>query len=591
MRGLESTVGRANRGSLLAIALLVGLALAAEPAAGALVISPSNGTPDASPETQVSFLGIPASEIASVSVVGAQSGPHGGRLVRYASGAGASFIPAHSFIQGEHVTISAVVGSGEHDGQVRSAFTVARLASYSPSPLAAGGPAKPGAVQSFVSQPTLAPPSLQITTASPAASPGDIFLTTTHGQSGAMIIDDGGRLVWFHPVPKGEQAMDLQVERYEGKPVLVWWEGHIANIGVGFGTDEIVGTDYKPIARVTGGNGYRADLHEIQITPRGSAYITAYSLVRADLSSAGGSREGTLVDAILQEVDIKTGLVMFEWHAYGHVALNDSYSRPVSATQPWDYFHINSISLDPWGDGNFLISARNTWAGYEIDHNGGGVLWRLGGRHPTFKMGSGTGTAWQHDIHWQPDHTLTSFDDGAAPKEHSQSRVVRTRIDWTHLTVHLEGRDVHTPGLLSGSQGNNQVLPNGDSLVGWGELPYFTEFSPSGEVLFEGHMAYPGQSYRAYRFTWSATPASTPVAKVRRSGGEVTVYASWNGATDVSAWRVLGGTGPTALTSLSNVARSGFETAFTLSDPRPYYAVQALDDSGRVLATSPVVRP
>jgi hypothetical protein len=170
--------------------------------------------------------------------------------------------------------------------------------------------------------------------------------------------------------------MDLQLERYEDKLVLVWWEGHIASIGVGFGTDEIVASDYRPIGRVTGGNSYRADLHDIQITPQGSAYITAYSLIRANLSSAGGSRDGTLVDAILQEIDVKTGLVMFEWHAYGHVALNDSYSKPASAAQPWDYFHINSISLDPWGDGNLLISARNTWAGYEIDHHSGTVLGR-----------------------------------------------------------------------------------------------------------------------------------------------------------------------------------------------------------------------
>ena len=83
---------------------------------------------------------------------------------------------------------------------------------------------------------------------------------------------------------------------------------------------------------------------------------------------------------------------MFEWHAYGHVALDDSYNEgPISPSIPWDFFHVNSISLDPSGDGDFLISSRNTWAGYEIDGHTGQILWRLGGKHPSFHMGPGTG--------------------------------------------------------------------------------------------------------------------------------------------------------------------------------------------------------
>ena len=208
-----------------------------------------------------------------------------------------------------------------------------------------------------------------------------------------MIIDGAGRLVWFQPAAKGDAVTDLQVESYEGKPVLVFWQGHI-DLGVGFGTDEIYDSSYRPIASVAAGNGYYADLHELQITPQGSAYMTAYSLVRADLSSVGGSRDGALQDAVVQQVDIKTGLVMFEWHAYGHVALDDSYANsPRDPNRPWDFFHLNSISPDPWGDGNFLISSRNTWAAYEINHHSGSILWRIGGKKSSFRMGAGTGTA------------------------------------------------------------------------------------------------------------------------------------------------------------------------------------------------------
>jgi hypothetical protein len=387
-------------------------------------------------------------------------------------------------------------------------------------------------------------------------------------------------------VPHGDAAADLQVELYHGRPVLVWWEGSISALGVGFGTDEIVGNDYRPIAKVSGGNGYRADLHDIQLAPDGSAYITAYSFVREDLASAGGPRDGALIDAIVQRIDVKTGLVMFEWHALGHVALSDSYSRPSSSSRPWDFFHVNSISLNPWGGEDFLVSARNTWAGYEVSGHTGAVLWRLGGRHSTFHMGAGTGTAWQHDMRWRPDHTITIFDDGAVPMMHSQSRAVREQIDWPQRTVRLRERYVHIPALSAGSQGSDELMPDGKTFVGWGEQPYFSEMGPSGETLFDAHLAYPSQSYRAYRFAWQATPAVPPTASARTGGGRTVVYASWNGATNVSSWRVLTGSSGNDLTPQVTVARRGFETAIGVNGNFRYYAVQALDASGRVLSTS-----
>jgi Arylsulfotransferase (ASST) len=581
----------------LALAATAALMTAAHAqAAPALAISPLNGTPDASPSTQISFLGVPAKEITHVSVVGSHSGSHSGRLESYVSSPGASFVPTRPFSQGEYVTASALVGPPGHASRVRTSFTVARLSSYRPPAGSPPAPAPRDTFQSFVSQPSLHPPQVSVTVAaSSGTAPGDVFITPTHGlgQSGPMIINGQGALVWYHPVPNGQVATDLQVQSYKGKPVLVWWQGKIPRtLGVGFGADEIYSTSYTPVGHVSGGNGYQADLHEMQITPQGSAFITAYSLVDADLSAAGGQRDGVLQDAILQKIDVPTGLVMFEWHAYGHVALQDSYSHPPHTPGlPWDYFHINSVSLDSWGDGNFIVSSRNTWAGYEISHLSGAVLWRLGGKHPSFKMGSGTGTAYQHDIRWQPDHTLTIFDDGATPKAHSESRVIRERIDWKDRSVHLVDRYVHTPALLAGSQGNDQVLPNGNSFVGWGEEPYFTEFSPSGHILFDGHIPSPGQSYRAYRFPWSATPAAPPSLAVRAaSTGGVTAYASWNGATEVSSWRVLGGASATALAPLASAPSSGFETAIPLASSAPYFAVQALGGEGQLLGTSAAVK-
>jgi hypothetical protein len=383
---------------------------------------------------------------------------------------------------------------------------------------------------------------------------------------------------------------NLQVQSYRGKPVLTLWEGHIGP-SVGFGTNTVYDTNYRAIASVRAGNGYYADLHELQITPQGSAFLTAFSLVQADLSSVGGSHHGALQDAIVQEVDVKTGLVMFEWHAYGHVAFYESYTHPWgSADRLWDFFHINSISLDPWGDGDFIVSARNTWAAYEVDHHSGSVLWRIGGKHPSFKMGSGTGMAWQHDARWQPDHTLTIFDNGAAPKAHSQSRVLRERIDWKHRMVKLVARYVRTPQLLSGSQGNAQALPNGGAFVGWGEDPYFSEFNSAGQIVFDGRLPSPIQIYRSFRFPWSATPTAPPAIALRQQAdGRTVVYASWNGATGVSSWRVLAGATPTMLSPIASAPWGGFETAIAVQSANSVFAVQALGPAGDVLAISHAV--
>jgi hypothetical protein len=582
------------RSSVACAATLLGvIAVLAAAAAGAsaLTLSPLNGMRDASPSTQISFLGVPAGEIADVSVVGSRSGAHSGRLRSYASATGASFLPTHAFSEGERVSVSALVGRKGHGTRVGTAFTVAQLVHPAVKSPGSPPPAKAGANQSFVSAPQLQPPSVKVTRASPATASGDIFLTADsgRGQAGAMIIDGSGRLVWFQPAPKGEQVTNLQVERYENRPVLVYWQG-LVEFGVGFGTDEMYGSDYRRIGAIGAGNGYLADLHELQITPQGSAFLTAYSLVRADLSSVGGPRDGQLQDSIVQEVDVKTGLVMFEWHAYGHVLLQDSYLK-VTSSVPWDFFHVNSISLDPSGDGNFLISSRNTWAAYEIDHHAGAILWRIGGKHPSLRMGSGTGTAWQHDARWQPDHTLTIFDNGAVPKAHSQSRAIHERIDFAHRKVTLLSRYLHSPSLLSGSQGDDQVLPNGDSFVGWGELPYFSEFSPSGQLLFDAHLPRPAQIYRAFRFPWNGTPTTPPSIAVKAaSSTAVTVYASWNGATNVASWRVLGGASPATLTPLVTVPVSGFETAIAVSTGAPDFVVQALGAAGELLGTSHVTQ-
>ena len=193
------------------------------------------------------------------------------------------------------------------------------------------------------------------------------------GTPGPMIVDQAGNLVWFHPLPAGQQATNLGVQEYEGRPVLTWWQGRILQLGFGEGEDVLYDSSYRLVATVRAGNGYQADLHEIRLTPQGTAWIDAFYPIHMNLSSVHGARAGVLNDSVVQEIDVKTGLVMWEWHALGHISAGESNNPPPPLSYPWDYAHVNSI--DPGADGDVLLSARNTWALYDVDiHSGGRAL-------------------------------------------------------------------------------------------------------------------------------------------------------------------------------------------------------------------------
>jgi hypothetical protein len=556
-----------------------------------LTVSPAPQSRDASPGTQLSLLGVPAGELAGVTVAGSRSGRHSGRLLAYSQGDGASFVPATPFAEGERVSVRGVAAGVAFAWS----FTVARrdLAG------AAGGssaPApRPSDYQSFRSRPDLKPPAVTVTANSQAASKGDLFLApySGSGQYGPMILDESGTLLWFKPLARGARAADFRVQSYDGRPVLTWWQDPLVTGAVSKSGEVIANSSYQTIATLRAGNGYQPDLHEFQLTPRGTALITVYAGIDCDLSSVGGPSSAAVADTMAQEVDVRTGLVRYEWHSLDHVALAESYAsaRHSSAVTPFDYFHINSIDVQP--DGDWLISARNTWAAYDIDPRTGKVRWRLGGKRSSFAMGPGTRTAWQHDARRQPDGTITFFDNGASPSVHPQSRAIALRLDTAQMTATLVRAEDHATPLVAGSQGNVQALAGGDWMVGWGEVPYLTEFGGAGQLLFDAHLPRGYESYRAYRLAWTGYPGARPALSASRVGATETLYASWNGASELAAWRVLAGASPAALAPTgASVPRAGFETAIAVArGAGPFVAVQALDAAGGVIGVSAAVRP
>jgi hypothetical protein len=449
----------------------------------------------------------------------------------------------------------------------------------------------------FRSRPDLSPPGVGLVTPARGTAPGYVFVAPKMGpsqkgpsQNGPMIVDDHGQAVWFRPMRgAGVRAMDFKVQRYKGEPVLTWYEG--VGTTIGRGEYVILDSSYREVTRVRAGNGYAGDHHEFLITPEGTALITIYSPVRWDLSSVGGPRDGAVLDGIAQEVDIATGEVLFEWHSLDHVGLDESYrALPEHAGGIFDYFHINSIDVDP--DDNLLVSARTTFAVYKIDRQTGEVIWKLGGKGSSFEMGPGTWMRYQHDARRQPDGTITIFDNGGVQKD-DQSYGLVLDPDEDEMTVTLAREYANPGGRVAAVMGNVQSLRNGHVFIGWGSDPVFSEFGREGELLFSARFPPKVDSYRAFRFPWSGQPDKDPAvaAEPGPTAEETTVYASWNGATEVATWQVLAGPGPDRLRPVGSAPREGFETAITVRSSESYVGVRAKDRSGRALATSKAIEP
>jgi Arylsulfotransferase (ASST) len=471
-----------------------------------------------------------------------------------------------------------------------------KQAAPKPAAKAKKGP-KPGPSQHFRSRPDLKPPVVQIRTPAHGTAPGYIFLAPKMAvrQAGPMIMDDRGQVVWFHPLKFTKGVTDFRAQRYRGKPVLTWWRGRLSNVGVGNGWFVIYDTSYRPVAEVRPGNGLVGDVHEFLLTSRDTALITIYHRLRVDLTSIGGPKSGLIWDGIVQEVDIPTRRVLFEWHSYPQIGIKESYSKPPkeqlgTKAFPYDYIHLNSIAEEP--NGNLLISGRNTHAVYEVSRRTGKVLWRLGGRKSDYKLGPGARFAWQHDARRLSNGTISIFDNGAAPPVEKFTRVIVVRLDEQRRRATLVRSYRHPKRLLSPFEGNAQFLPNGHILVGWGGWPYISELDRNGRVLFDayfGHGKKPGQdadTYRAFRMAWQGHPKAPPDIAV--AGGKV--YVSWNGATNVARWQLLLGEADDDLHVAATAKKSGFETAIPLSGDGKYVAVQALDAKGRVLAVSKTLK-
>ncbi|MPY76949.1 MAG: hypothetical protein GEV04_00355 [Actinophytocola sp.] len=564
--------------------------------AGSVSVYPLPGTLTASPQTEVSFRGVSGGRHGKVSVVGEKSGKHKGRIALHRDGRGFSFVPERSFRPGEEVRVrTGLALRGAEDGDY--AFTVARPF-HLPDPNVpeqppAMGPGLASKFHDFVTRPDLRPP--KVTVARPAGSTagnGHIFHTPKNraswaDQEGPVIVDEHGEAVWFRPLD-GARAADFKVDRYRGEKVLLWWQGHVRH---SYGEDRLVilNDRYETVARVKSRGYADIDGHEVRLTPNGTALFFVKNPVLWDVPGDGmGQRP--VKDEVIQEVDVATGRVLFEWHSLGNIGVLETYAAAPGSGEPWDWLHANSIELAP--DGDVVISGRHTSAVYKIDRETGRVVWRLGGKRSDFTMGPGTTFSYQHDARIRPDGSITILDNANGvpnPQGTDVSRGIVLKLDREPAATATLAREYsHPADDLSVAEANMQTLPNGNLFIGWGHVPGYTEYTQDGEVVYDVRLPDGIESYRSYRFDWHGHPTTKPAIALRPADGDRTrVYASWNGATEVTRWQVMAGPSPQQLRPIASAPKRGFETRITVSTNADHIAVRALDTNGDPLRTSP----
>jgi hypothetical protein len=410
-------------------------------------------------------------------------------------------------------------------------------------------------------------------------------------QFGPMILSNSGKLLWYESRP--DKVHDLKVVTYKGQPALAFFQ----KAPKGRGYYLLLDQHYRPLARVRAGHGYSTNLHELQVTPRGTAYLSAD--VTARVRGAG-----KVTGYVVEEVDIASGKVLFDWHSLKHVGVRNSYEeRPKSGA--WDYFHGNSIDPPTPTDPTVLISSRNTSSVYAVNRATGKTEWIFGGKRDQFHLAK-RHPSWifcgQHDVHRLPNGDLMMFDNGGTFMHGSPhcpvhpARALVFRLDPRRKTVRLVKSVSSKPlsstgkGFFSGWVGSARPEPNGDTLIDWGgPTNRVTEVAPDGREDLLLRLEF--WSYRGIPATWTGLPLGRPKVVAKRRGRSARVYASWNGATRIARWQVLAGDSATALAPVGAPAPfADLETRISVASPAPFVAVRALDASGGSLGESAAVR-
>ncbi|KAJ5535215.1 hypothetical protein N7527_001469 [Penicillium freii] len=412
----------------------------------------------------------------------------------------------------------------------------------------------------YRSRPDLAPPQLNITL--PAANPNspEYVFIAPYSFGGALerpgpyIYRKDGDLVWAGTGYYAGFVANFHATTYQGKPVLQAFQGSIdGDHGEGFGQHVLLDQSYQHVVTSTAANHRVSSIHEFNVIGGETALIEVFYTTPANLSAYGGnSSQQWLGNGIFQENDIATGELIFEWNALEHVDPSESLvtlgstdaNSGLSSAQAWDYFHINS--LDKNEEKDYLLSSRHTSTIFKINGTDGSIIWRLGGKYPSFSQTGNWTFGFQHHARWhpqlsQPGTEVISFFDNSGDATityNDVSRALVVQLNHTDSTARVLRKATAPYNLQAQSQGSTQLLPDDRIFVNWGSEGAFTEFGADNEILYHAFIQTGSVSYRGFLSNWTGTPKESPaLVALKTASNLVELYVSWNGDTGTSAWR------------------------------------------------------
>ncbi|KXT17395.1 hypothetical protein AC579_3853 [Pseudocercospora musae] len=478
-------------------------------------------------------------------------------------------------------------------------------------------------LSSYFTRPQSMAPAVNVSISQDGQADGLIFLGPYGAQytaSGPRIYDKMGNLIWdgFGAIPAN--AHNVHVCQYQGSPHMCLAQC-MDPIGYGVCQALILDSNYRVVQTIqTGRSAMPVDQHEFQLMDDGkTAIVSFYQTVPHDMSYfnyTGGMPY--VMQSGFQEIDVASGDVLFEWYSLNHVDISESHILPnssdvsgfgTSGTSGFDYFHLNSVSKSP--SGNFLVSARHTHTIYYINATDQNIIWKMSSQGAsTFPIEQGSASfnfSFQHDARVISENATTMvisfFDNASNGYNHdldtslaSSGKIVAIDYGKGLGTASARLLSVTYPPLstISASQGNTQVLENGNIFHGWGDVPAFSEHAPDGTVVLAGEFSQPGGgmfSYRAFSFdNWTSTPSNTVPSVYTYALNETSptnIYASWNGATTVSTWRYYGSQNiGDAFDVVGNTTKGGFETLWVAPSFYRWIMVEAVAQNGTSLRNS-----
>jgi Arylsulfotransferase (ASST) len=529
-------------------------------------------------------------------VQGAKSGAHTGQVILADDHKTVIFKPGQPFTPGEQVkvNISGLDLDAQHNYRPLT-YTFNVAANQQPGSVGNSNsvPSSPpkSAFPDFLTVPQDIPQYVVTGTVTNTIE-GDIFVapfywTKSTVGSYLLILNGQGQLVYYQSVADALSAFDFKVQP----------NGLLSYFDQKNTTFYVMDSHYQVVNTYQAGNGYTADLHDLQLLPDGNALLMAYDAETIDMSKVvkTGKPDATVTGLIIQELDPSKN-VIFEWRSWDHFAFTDSTSSLTD--QKIDLVHGNALALA--NDGNLLLSSRNQSEITKINLQTGDIIWRFGGKASQFTLANGQPFAYQHDVRQLPNGDITVFDNQGTQDNPAASHAIEYQIDEKNKTATQVWEFTHTPPVFATFMGDTQRLSDGNTFLDWGapstadgyNWMTMSEVSSDGRNLFDLAFVQPYVSYRAFLFPWQGSPNTLPALAFKADASGITLGYSWNGATEVASYRLYGGNSPQSLSQIEEQAKTDFETQSHLTDlpgGECYFQVAALDKNGKELSRSKVI--